>query len=115
MKKAEKQLSTHEMSISVQIGTGHSAKESPEIVVPHMCVNFKNMVLLVAKHVGCGYTPGEVMPHLPLDVCIFSDKTIDMSYTYVHPPYPTRFDYYMFKYTVLCFANGVILYLHCTL
>ena len=38
--KAEKQLSSHEMSISVQIWTGHSAKESPEIVVPHMCVNF---------------------------------------------------------------------------
>ena len=57
MQKAEKQLSTHDMSISVQIRAGHSAKESPEMLVPRTCVNFKKMVLLVSKHVGCGYTP----------------------------------------------------------
>ena len=56
--EAEKHLTTLEMAISVHIWAGHSAKESPEIVVPHMCVNFKKMALLVAKHVGCDYTPG---------------------------------------------------------
>ena len=56
--EAEKHLTTIEMATAVQIWAGHSAKESPEIVVLITCVNLKKMALLVGKHVGCGYTPG---------------------------------------------------------
>ena len=71
MEKAEKQVSTHDMSISVQISAGHCAKEGPEIVVTQVCVDFKKMMLLVANNVGCGYTPGVVIPHLlPLSIMI---------------------------------------------
>ena len=31
---------------------------SPEILLPHNCVNFKKLAPLNVEHWGCGYTPG---------------------------------------------------------